>query len=62
MKCFAIGLLTLLLAGCEDPYSFRNSPQQQVADYSICIAGGMRAYLNSYAEIKCAPQEQQVKP
>lgn len=59
MKWIFIAALSLVLSGCDD---IRNSPSQQVIDYSTCTAGGMRAYLNSYAEVRCAPPEASVKP
>ena len=62
MKGVVIALCALMLSGCEDPSGYRNSPHEQVIDYTTCRDGGMRAYLNGYAEIRCAPPEASVKP
>jgi uncharacterized protein YcfL len=60
MRIAILILASLILAGCGAPIDYRNSPQQQVADFKTCKAGGMSPYMNIYAEIMCSPTE--VKP
>lgn len=58
MKLASIAALLVVLSGCDGYEAYRNSPNQQVVDYGTCKAGGMRAYLNGYAEVSCAPPEE----
>jgi hypothetical protein len=52
MKSIIAGMVILALCGCEKA---RNNPQAQAEDYAICTKAGMGAYLNDYAEVRCAP-------
>jgi len=56
MRFALVALAVMACAGC-DVKPYRNYPAVQVEDYAVCKAGGMRAYLNSVSEVRCAPPE-----
>lgn len=54
MKIVFIVLVLLSMAGC-DP--IRHRPEQQVKDMEVCRKANMKAFLNGFNEVLCAPKE-----